>query len=238
MTFDVITLFPSTFVGPLADGMLARARRAGHVAVRVHDLRRWGTGPHRQVDDEPYGGGGGMVMRPEPMFEAVEAIRERHPASSDRVVLLSPQGRRLDAASARRLAGLDRLVLLCGRYEAVDERVREHLADEELSVGDFVLTGGELAALMVIEAVSRFVDGMLGDPEAADNDSFSDGLLDHPHYTRPASYRGLDVPPVLRSGDHAAIRRWREQRALEATRSKRPDLMERAGRNVPTGGRG
>jgi len=238
VTFDVVTLFPSAFVGPLADGMLARARRAGHVAVRVHDLRRWGTGPHRQVDDQPYGGGGGMVLRPEPIFEAVRSIRERHPSAAERVVLLSPQGARLDAESARRLAGFERLVLLCGRYEGVDERVREHLADEELSVGDFVLTGGELPALMVIEAVSRFVPGMLGDPEAAENDSFSDGLLDHPHYTRPASYRGLEVPAVLRSGDHGAIRRWRDRRAFEATRSKRPDLMKRAGRDVPTGGRG
>ncbi len=237
MTFDVVTLFPQMFAGPLDAGMLARARRAGTVGVRVHDLRRWGVGRHRQVDDEPYGGGPGMVLRPEPLFEAVAAIRGRSRGGATRVVLLSPQGSPLDASTARRLAGYEGLILLCGRYEGVDERVREHLADEEVSVGDFVLTGGELPALMVIEAVSRFVPGMLGDAEAAENDSFSAGMLDHPHYTRPASYRGFDVPAVLTSGDHGAIRRWRQRRSWESTRSKRPDLIERSGRRAPTDGR-
>jgi tRNA (guanine37-N1)-methyltransferase len=226
VTFDIVTLFPSMFLGPLEHGILARARRAGRVGVRIHDLRRWGVGAHRQVDDPPYGGGGGMVLRPEPMFEAVEWIRAQFPApTSERVILLSPQGPTLDHAAARRLAGFDRLVLLCGRYEGVDERVREHLADEELSIGDVVLTGGELPALVVADAVSRFVPGGVGRAGAADEDSFSGAGLDHPHYTRPAAYRGLGVPQVLLSGDHQAIEAWRRQRAREATRSKRPDLL-------------
>ena len=232
MTFDVVTLFPSMFLGPLDEGMAARARRSSRVAVRVHDLRRWGVGPHRQVDDASYGGGGGMVLKPEPLFEAVEWIRRSHPVETDRVVLLSPQGRPLDDGTARRLAGQQHVILLCGRYEGIDERVREHLADEELSIGDYVLTGGELPALVVIDAVSRFVPGVLGRAEAADQDSFADTrLLDHPHYTRPASYRGLEVPEVLLSGDHEAIQRWRERQARESTRVKRPDLLRRAGRH-------
>jgi tRNA (guanine37-N1)-methyltransferase len=232
MTFDVVTLFPSMFFGPLEDGVLARARRAGRCAVRLHDLRRFGVGPQKQVDDQPYGGGGGMVLRPEPLFDAVAWIRERYPVAGqhdERVVLLSPQGPPLDPQSARRLASCQRVILLCGRYEGVDERVREGLAHEELSVGDAVLTGGELPALTVVDAVARFVPGVLGDPEAADKDSFADGLLEHPHYTRPASYRGLDVPAILRSGDHGRIERWRREQSLRATRRKRPDLLERPG---------
>lgn len=229
MTFDVVTLFPGMFAGPLLDSMLARARRTGRVAVRVHDLRRFGVGPHRQVDDAPYGGGGGMVLRPEPLFDAVEWIRRRHPAVGDRIVLLSPQGTRMGHDGARRLAGYDRLVLLCGRYEGVDERVREGLADEELSIGDTVLTGGEIPALVVIDAVSRFVPGVLGRAEAAHEDSFADGRLDSPYYTRPAEFRGRTVPEVLLSGDHQAIARWRARKALEATKTKRPDLLEEGG---------
>jgi tRNA (guanine37-N1)-methyltransferase len=231
--FDVVTLFPSMFFGPLEDGVLARARRAGHCSVRVHDLRRFGVGAQRQVDDQPYGGGRGMVLRPEPLFEAVAWIRDRYPATNDRVILLSPQGQRLDSPAARRLAALDRVILLCGRYEGIDERVRQELADEELSVGDVVLTGGELPALAVVDVVARFVPGVLGDPEAADRDSFEDGLLEHPHYTRPESYRGHDVPAILLSGDHGKIARWRREQALQATRRKRPDLLERGG---PVGG--
>ena len=225
MTFDVLTAFPGMLAGPLEDGMLARARRAGLVSVRIHDLRRFGVGPARQLDDAPYGGGGGMVMRPEPFFEAVDWVRASWPAPDDRVVLLSPQGRRLGAALARELAGVSRLVLLCGRYEGVDERVREGLADLEVSVGDVVLTGGEVPALALVDAVARWIPGVLGDPGAAERDSFEAGRLDHPHYTRPVEYRGRTVPEVLRGGDHAAIARWRAQRALEATRSKRPDLL-------------
>lgn len=227
MTFDVLTLFPGMFLGPLEDGILVRARRSGRIAVRVHDLRRWGVGPQRQVDDMSFGGGGGMVLKPEPIFEAVEWIRARRPAAKDRVVLLSPQGGRLDQTAARRLAGYDRLILICGRYEGVDERVREALAEEELSIGDVVLTGGELPALAVIDAVSRFLPGVLGRSDAAENDSFSRGALDHPHYTRPAEFRGMRVPEILLSGDHAAVARWRAAKAAEATREKRPDLLER-----------
>jgi tRNA (guanine37-N1)-methyltransferase len=227
MRFDVVTMFPGMFGGPLQESILARARKSGHVAVRLHDLRRWGIGPHRQVDDAPYGGGGGMILRPEPLFRATEWIRERYPAEPDRVVLLSPQGRPLCHEEAERLAGYRRLILLCGRYEGVDERVREGLADEELSIGDVVLTGGELPAMMVIDAVSRFVHGVLGSAEAAEKDSFAKGGLDSPYYTRPARYRGWEVPEVLRSGDHGAIARWRAEKAREATRSKRPDLLER-----------
>lgn len=227
MVFDVVTLFPGMFLGPLSDGMLVRARRAGIVGVRVHDLRRWGLGHHRQVDDAPYGGGLGMVLKPEPLFNAVGWIRDRFPAASDRVILLSPQGSKLDHAAAKRLAGFDRLVLICGRYEGVDERVSTALADEELSIGDVVLTGGELPALAVIDVVSRLVPGVLGRAEAADHDSFSEGELDFPQYTRPARFSGLDVPEVLLRGDHAAIERWRRQQAFEATHTKRPDLLDR-----------
>ncbi len=226
MTFDVVTVFPGMFAGPLAHGILARARKAGRVGVRLHDLRRWGVGPHRQVDDATYGGGGGMVLRPEPLFAAVEWIRERFPASPDRVLLLSPQGTRLGHHVAKRLARLDRLVLLCGRYEGVDERVRRALADEEMSVGDVVLTGGELPALMVMDAVARFLPGVLGRSEAAERDSFSEGGLEYPQYTRPARFRGLGVPEVLLSGDHGAVERWRAASAADATRTKRPDLIE------------
>jgi len=234
---DVVTLFPGAFLGPLGEGILARARRVGMVAFRLHDLRRWGVGPHRAVDDAPFGGGGGMVLKPEPFFEAVEWIRERYPAVRDRVVLLSPQGVPLGHAVARRLAGYERLILLCGRYEGVDERVREGLADEELSVGDVVLTGGELPAMAVIDAVSRFVPGVLGRGDAAEQDSFAGGILDFPHYTRPTRYRGLEVPEVLRGGDHGAIERWRAEKALEATTTKRPDLLRAGGEDEKSASR-
>jgi len=224
--FDVVTIFPGIFSGPLDHGILARARRAGMISMRLHDLRRWGVGPQRQVDDAPYGGGGGMVLRPEPLFDAVDWIRQRYPAPRERVVLLSPQGKRFDHNEAKRLAGYDRLILLCGRYEGVDERVHEALADEELSIGDVVLTGGEVPAMVVIDGVARFLPGVLGRGEAAEEDSFSGGRLDFPHYTRPAKYRDLEVPEVLRSGDHGAIERWRESRGLEMTKEKRPDLMD------------
>jgi tRNA (guanine37-N1)-methyltransferase len=229
MILDVVTLFPGAFVGPLGEGILARARRAGMVAFRLHDLRRWGVGPHRAVDDAPFGGGGGMVLKPEPFFEAVEWIRQRYPADDDRVILLSPQGTPLGHRVAQRLSAHGRLILLCGRYEGVDERVREGLADEEISVGDVVLTGGELPAMAVIDAVSRFVPGVLGRGEAAQEDSFARGLLDFPHYTRPTRYRGLEVPAVLRGGDHGAIERWRAEKALESTTTKRPDLLRAGG---------
>ena len=229
MIFDVVTLFPGLFVGPLQESILARARRRGLVAVRVHDLRRFGIGPHRQVDDAPYGGGGGMVLRPEPFFDAVDSIRARFPEPRGTIALLSPQGKPLDHDGAKGLAASGRLILLCGRYEGVDERVREGLADEELSVGSAVLTGGELPAMAVIDAVSRFVPGVLGQADAAERDSFAEGQLESPYYTRPPEFRGMRVPEVLLSGDHGAIARWRAERAREATRTKRPDLLDGGG---------
>ena len=231
MTFDVVTLFPAMFQGPLDDGLLARARRSGSVAVRVHDLRRFGVGPQRQVDDAPFGGGPGMVLKPEPFFDAVAWLRTHHPSSRERVILLSPQGTPFDQAAARRLAAYDRLVLLCGRYEGVDDRVREGLADEEISTGDVVLTGGELPAMMVIDGVSRLVPGVVGNAASIEAESFAAGGLDFPSYTRPAEYRGFRVPPVLLSGDHGAIARWREERARTATRDKRPDLLPMSSAN-------
>jgi tRNA (guanine37-N1)-methyltransferase len=229
VVFDIVTLFPAIFFGPLQESILARARRSGKAAVRIHDLRRWGVGPHAQVDDTPYGGGGGMILKPEPLFEAVEWIRERYPVDADRVILLSPQGAKLGHESAKRLAAQERLILLCGRYEGVDERVREGLADEELSIGDVVLTGGELPAMAVVDAVSRFVPGVLGRSEAAERDSFAEGRLESPYYTRPAMFRGRGVPEVLLSGDHGSIARWREEKAREVTRTKRPDMMGKSG---------
>jgi tRNA (guanine37-N1)-methyltransferase len=226
LDFDVVTLFPGMFLGPLEDGILARARRAGRVGVRLHDLRRFGIGAHRQVDDAPYGGGGGMLLRPEPIFEAVEWVRGRRPAERDRVVVLSPQGAALDHACAARLAGYDRIVLVCGRYEGIDDRVREGLADEEIRVGDAVLTGGETPAIALIDAVARHVPGVLGREEAAADDSFARGGLEFPQYTRPRRFRGLDVPGVLLSGNHGGIEAWRSRKAQEITRSKRPDLLE------------
>ena len=225
MLFDVVTLFPGLFSGGLQESILGRARRAGKVAVRLHDLRRWGLGKYRQVDDTPYGGGPGMILRPEPFFDAVDWVRGEYPETHEKVVLLSPQGGRLTHDSARRLAGFKRLILLCGRYEGVDERVREGLADEELSIGDMVLTGGELPAMVAIDAISRFIPGVLGRSEAVEKDSFARGLLDSPYYTRPPVFRGRAVPEVLLSGDHRAISRWREEMAHEATRTKRPDLL-------------
>jgi tRNA (guanine37-N1)-methyltransferase len=229
VTIDVVTLFPAMFCGPLQESILARARRNERFAVRIHDLRRWGVGPHAQVDDSPYGGGGGMILKPEPLFEAVGWIRKNYPAGNERIVLLSPQGGKLTHDSARRLAEFERIILLCGRYEGVDERVRLDLADEELSVGDIVVTGGEIPAMLAMDAVSRFVPGVLGRSEAAEEDSFAEGQLDSPYYTRPATYRGRSVPEVLLSGDHGAIARWRAEQAREATRTKRPDLIEGSG---------
>ena len=224
MRIDVFTIFPAILQGPLRESLLGKAIEAGVLDVRVHDLRGFATGRHRQVDDEAYGGGPGMVMKPEPLFAAVESLGE----GPTRVLLLSPAGRRLDQAMVRELADEPWLVLLCGRYEGVDERVVEGLPAEEVSIGDYVLSGGELPALVVIEAVTRLVPGVIGREESHERDSFgAEGLLDHPHYTRPAEFRGMRVPEVLLSGDHAAIERWRREAALEKTRRNRPDLLER-----------
>lgn len=236
MRIDVVTIFPRMLKEPLADGIVGRAQAAGLVELRVHDLRDHTDDRHRSVDDAPFGGGPGMVMKAEPFARALEAIRAEAAAEGageggvarEAVVLLSPRGRRFDQQAARRLAGLERLVLLCGRYEGVDERVAERLASEELSLGDFVLTGGETAALAVIEATVRLLPGALGDLGSAESDSFEAGLLDWPHYTRPAEWRGASVPEVLLSGDHGKIRRWRRREALRATRERRPELLARA----------
>jgi tRNA (guanine37-N1)-methyltransferase len=222
MKIDVITIFPELFETPLRTSLLGKAVESGTLDVRVHDLRDHGLGKHRSVDDTPYGGGAGMVMRPEPIFDAVEAVT----APGAKVLLMSPRGTLLDQATVERLAVEDHLVIVCGRYEGVDERVVEHLVDEEISVGDYVLSGGELPALTLIEAVSRHVPGVLGNPESLETESHAAGLLEHPQYTKPAEFRGHAIPEVLLSGDHAAIQRWRRAKAEELTRTRRPDLLE------------
>ena len=224
---DVVTLFPRMIEAPVAEGIVARACTAGLVSIGVHDLRAFTDDRHRTVDDAPFGGGPGMVMKAEPFFQAKDHIFPTL-GERDAVVLLSPRGRRFDHRAAERYAGLDRLVLLCGRYEGIDERVREGVATEELSLGDFVLTGGEVAALAVIEATVRLIPGALGDADSAVEDSFAKGLLDTPHYTRPAIVRGRSVPEVLMSGDHGRVRRWRQEQSLRATLERRPDLLAAA----------
>jgi tRNA (guanine37-N1)-methyltransferase len=228
MRIDVVTIFPRMLEAPLAEGIVARARDAGLVELHVHDLRDHTEDRHRTVDDAPFGGGPGMVMKAEPFARALETIRTEAGPAREAVVLLSPRGRRFEQETARRFAALERLVLLCGRYEGIDERVAETLATEELSLGDFVLTGGETAALAVVEATVRLLPGALGDSGSAADDSFTDGLLDWPHYTRPAEWRGVAVPELLLSGDHKSIKRWRRREALRATRERRPELLARA----------
>jgi len=211
----------------LAEGVVSRGIASGALDVEVHDLRVHTTDRHRSVDDVPYGGGPGMVMKPEPLVRAVEAIRERR-GTPDAVILLSPQGKPFTQDEAERLSGLAHLVLLCGRYEGMDERVGSLVGAEELSLGDFVVSGGELPALIVMDAVARLVPGVVGDEQSVAEDSFSSGLLDYPHYTRPAEFAGLKVPDVLLSGHHAVVRRWRRKEALARTLDRRPDLIERA----------
>jgi tRNA (guanine37-N1)-methyltransferase len=221
---DVVTIFPGIFESPLRESLLGRAIEAGLLDVRVHDLRDSTSDRHRQVDDESYGGGPGMVLKPEPVFAAIESLG----AGVRRTLLLSPAGRRLDQDLARELAVEPWLVLICGRYEGVDERVVEGLPAEELSIGDYVVAGGEVPALVVLEAVTRLVPGVIGRGESHEQDSFGDeGVLDHPHYTRPAEFRGMRVPETLLSGNHQEIERWRREAALEKTRRNRPDLLER-----------
>ena len=227
MKFDVVTIFPRMIEAGLAEGVVGRGIERGLIDVAVHDLRDYTTDRHRSVDDLPYGGGPGMVMKPEPLARAVQDIRLRRGAA-DAVILLSPQGRRFDQAEAGRLGRLSHVVLLCGRYEGMDERVRDLVASEELSVGDFIVSGGELPALIVIDAVSRLVPGVVGDEGSVEQDSFSRGLLDYPHYTRPAEFGGLPVPQVLLSGHHAEVRRWRKKAALQRTLERRPELLEQA----------
>ncbi|MYH40247.1 MAG: tRNA (guanosine(37)-N1)-methyltransferase TrmD [Chloroflexi bacterium] len=224
MRIDVLTLFPGILEAPLGETLLGRARRSGALEVVIHDLRGWGLGRHRSVDDYPFGGGPGMVMRPEPLFAAVEAIQPLAEPSAE-VVLLTPQGRRLDAPLAAELARSRRLLLICGRYEGVDERVRDHLVDREVSVADVVVSGGEIPALLVIDAVARRVPGVLGAEDSLAEESFDDGLLEYPQYTRPRDFRGWGVPPVLLSGDHGAVARWRRGERVRRTRQRRPDLL-------------
>jgi len=221
---DVLTIFPDAISPFVRASLLGKALERGLVDIRVHDLRDYATNKHRKVDDEPYGGGVGMVMTPEPFFAAVEAIAPDRTRDDPRVILLSPQGRRFEQRVVKELAALPWIVLLCGRYEGVDERVAEHLADAELSIGDYVLAGGEAASLVVIDAVTRTVPGVVGEPESVARESFEDGRLDHPHFTRPESFRGMRVPEVLLSGNHGEIERWRKAEADRRTRQRRPDL--------------
>jgi len=225
LSFDIITIFPEIFRGVFEFGIIRRAVEAGLIEINLHDLRDYTYDRHHQVDDRPFGGGAGMVMKPEPLFRAIEAITYR--VEDATVVMLSPQGRLLTQQVAEELAGRKRVVLICGRYEGVDERVIEQLAADELSIGDYVLSGGEIPAMVVVDAVTRLIPGALGCNESAERDSFADGLLDYPHYTRPAEYRGLKAPDVLVSGHHGEIEKWRRRKAMEKTLKRRPDLLER-----------
>ncbi len=233
MKFDLITIFPDFFRGPLDHGVVARARTAGIIDIAVHNLRDWAPPPHRITDDRPFGGGEGMVMKPEPIYACLASLLGREPgpaaeSDSTRVALLSAQGRRFHQADARGFASLDRLILICGRYEGVDERVAAHMIDEEISIGDFVLSGGELAAALVLDATARLLPGVLGDEQSSINESFTDPTaLDCPHYTRPVDFRGWQVPEVLRSGHHADIAAWRRAQAQAKARRLRPDLSVR-----------
>jgi len=220
-----LTLFPGIFQGPLQESILRRAQDRGFVEIRVHDLRSWTHDRHHVVDDEPYGGGAGMVLKPEPAFEAVDALRQ---GTETRVIVLSPQGMSFTQGIAEELAHASHLILLCGRYEGFDDRIPQGLQALELSIGDYVLTGGELPALVVLDAVVRLIPGVLGDATSAQTDSFSSGLLEQPQYTRPPVYRGMAVPSVLLSGDHQAIARWRRKQAIRRTRERRPDLLAQA----------
>ena len=222
MKIDVLTLFPGMFPGPLDESIIKRACESGRLRLGIRDLRDYTHDRHRKVDDRPFGGGPGMLMKPEPLFEAVEALR----GEKTRVILTSPAGRPFRQEIAQELAGEEHLLLVCGSYEGFDERVRECLADDELSIGDYVLTNGALPAMVIIDAVTRLLPGVLGDAESSVDESFSDGLLEYPQYTRPAEFRGMSVPEVLLSGDHAAIERWRREQARMRTGQRRPDLLE------------
>ena len=225
MRFDLLTIFPEFFAGPFDFGMIRRAKQQGQIEINVHDLRSFTTDKHHIVDDRPFGGDDGMVLKPEPIFRAVDAIQQT--GESTAVVLLSPQGRVFRQAEAQRFASqFSQLILLCGRYEGVDERVVQHLVTDEISIGDYVLTGGEIPAMVLVDAITRLLPNVLGSETSAVNDSFSTGLLDFPNYTRPASFKGMNVPEILLSGHHARIAKWRRQAALEKTLKMRPDLIE------------
>jgi len=225
MEFHILTLFPGMFHSPFRRGVLGRALAKGLIRLAVHDLRDYGCGPHRITDDYPYGGGPGMVMKPEPIFEAVDHLREM--GVSGPVILMSPQGEVLTQALVREFSGLESMIIICGRYEGVDQRVREVLVDREISIGDYILTGGELPAMVLVDAVGRLLKGVVGKEESLLQESFEMRILDCPHYTRPAVFRGMAVPEVLLSGDHEAIKRWRRKEALRQTLLKRPDLLSK-----------
>lgn len=222
MKIDVLTLFPAMFAGPLDESIIQRARKAGILDLAVHNLRDFTHDRHKTVDDKPFGGGPGMLLKPEPVFEAVEKLS----TPETRVVLLTPGGRKFNQAIARELSGLGHILLVCGSYEGFDERIRENLADDELSIGDYVLTNGALPAMVIIDTVTRLLPGVLGDDESSKEESFSHGTLEYPQYTRPADFRGMKAPDVLLSGHHAEIAKWRREQALSRTKEKRPDLLE------------
>jgi tRNA (guanine37-N1)-methyltransferase len=235
MQFEVFTLLPEVFPSYLETSILKRARERGLIDVRVHNIRDYTHDKHHTTDDTPYGGGGGMVMKPEPVFEAIESVlglasppTPPKPESNIPIILLTPQGRVFNQSIAKELSAYPRIALLCGRYEGIDERIREHLVTDEISIGDYVLTGGEIPALILIDAISRLLPNVLGDPTGAEDDSHAMGLLEYPHYTKPSEYRDWKVPEILLSGDHAKIEKWRREQALERTYSKRPDMLEKA----------
>jgi tRNA (guanine37-N1)-methyltransferase len=225
MRIDIVTLFPNMFLSPFSESIIKRAQDRGLVSIEIHNLRHYGLGKHHVVDDRPYGGGSGMVLKPEPLFATVEAITE---AEDAHIILLSPQGRHFSQRVATELASYNQLILICGHYEGVDDRVREHLVNEELSIGDYVLSGGELAAMVVVDAVVRLLPGALGSEESARVDSHATGLLQYPHYVQPQVYRGWSVPEVLLSGNHSEIAKWRRQQSLLRTLARRPELLETA----------
>lgn len=227
MRFDILTLFPGFFDGPIRESIIGRAVAKGIIEVNTWNIRDWAPGKHKTTDDSPYGGGAGMVMKVEPVALALESLRDKEPSARPLVILPSPQGAPFTHAQAQRLTGSERIIIICGRYEGVDERIRG-LVDLEISVGDYILTGGEIPALTIIDAVSRLIPGVLGEPESAIDESFSNGLLEYPHYTRPDDYRGMPVPQVLLSGNHAQIARWRREQSIIRTFKRRPELLAAA----------
>lgn len=228
MKIDVLTLFPAMFAGPLDESIIKRARDKGILELGIHDLRNWTHDRHKTVDDRPFGGGPGMVLKPEPLYEAAESLA----GPKTRVILMGPSGRKFTQEIARELAGYEHLLLIAGSYEGIDDRVRQGLAHDELSIGDYVLTNGALPVMVIIDVVTRLLPGVLGDEESAKEESFSHGLLEYPHYTRPAEFRGMKVPEILLSGHHAEIAKWRHEQALERTRERRPDLLEQPEKKV------
>lgn len=227
MRMDFLTLFPGMFESVFGHSILARAAERGHVSFHTHDIRDYTDDKHNKVDDYPYGGGAGLVLKPQPVFDAAAEVKSAGDAPPDRVILLCPQGKPFKQEDARELAGEDRLMFICGHYEGYDERIREHLITDEYSIGDFVLTGGELGAMVMADSITRLLPGVLGNEQSAHTDSFEDGLLEYPQYTRPADFRGMTVPDILLSGDHGKIAEWRQNQAMKRTKERRPDLWEK-----------